>query len=284
VKKRPGLERPALDPEPDVPEPSSSLKEFHKVAIVPAKDEAGTVGEVVKSLLQTPVDEVIVVANGCTDDTVEAAIGAGAKILNIVTPLGHDVGRAIGAAAVDADIYLFTDADFVLPPSTFVPFLNAVADGVDVALNDLDSIATRRARTHVVNVCKRFLNTAMGLEHLGINSMTAIPHALSRRAIDAIGPENLAVPPKAMALARLAGLHIEAVSSINVNSRNRVRPRVHGPGLGPIDQLIIGDHLEALYELVRAGGPRGRYPDVNRDRERLSRCSLLEFVRLQRAL
>lgn len=259
---------------------SSSLKELYKVAIVPAKDEAETVGDVVRSLLEVPVDEVLVVANGCTDNTAEVAADAGARVINFDDPLGHDVGRAIGAASVDADIYLFTDADIVLPPSYYVPFLNAVGEGLDVALNDLESIATPRSRTHIVNVCKKFLNAAMGLEELGINSMTAIPHCLSRRALRLIGSKNLAVPPRAMVLARQAGLTMKGVASVNVNTRNRVRPWVHLPGLGPMDELIIGDHLEALAELLKSNGTRGRFPDSDRGRRRLVHSSFLEAIRL----
>lgn len=259
---------------------SPSLKNLRKVAIVPAKDEVETVGHVVASLLEVPVDEVLVVANGCTDDTAKVAAEAGARILDISDPLGHDVGRAIGAAYVDADIYLFTDADIVLPPSYFVPFLNAVGDGLDIALNDLESIATPRSRMHIVNVCKKFLNAAMGLEELGINSMTAIPHCLSRRAVRLIGPQNLAVPPKAMVLARKAGLTMKGVVSVNVNTRNRIRPWLHRPGLGPMDELIIGDHLEALTELLKVDGLRGGYPDGNRGRRKLIQCSLLEAIRM----
>lgn len=259
---------------------SSSLKNLYKVAIVPAKDEAETVGQVVKSLLDVPVDEVVVVANGCTDGTAEVASEAGARVLNFPDPLGHDVGRAIGAASVDADIYLFTDADIVLPSAYFVPFLNAVGEGLDIALNDLEAISTPRSRTHIVNVCKKFLNAAMGMEKLGINSMTAIPHCLSRRALRLIGAQNLAVPPKAMVLASKAGLTMKGVASVNVNTRNRVRPWLHLPGLGPMDELIIGDHLEALSELLKSGGVRGRFPDSDRGRKRLIQRSLLEAIRL----
>lgn len=261
------------------PSLSSSLKNLYKAAIVPAKDEAETVGHVVRALLEVPVDEVVVVANGCADDTAEVAKEAGARVLVYPDPLGHDVGRAVGAASVDADVYLFTDADIVLPPSYFVPFLNAVGEGLDIALNDLESIATPRSRMHIVNVCKRFLNAAMGLEELGINSMTAIPHCLSRRALRLIGAPNLAVPPRAMVLARKAGLTMKGVASVNVNTRNRIRPWVHVPGLGPMDELIIGDHLEALSELLNAGGARGRFPDRERGRRRLIQCSLMEAIR-----
>lgn len=258
---------------------SPLLKGLHKVAIVPAKDEGDTIGDVVRSLRELPLDEVIVVANGCSDDTAERAEAAGARVLNVPEPLGHDVGRAMGAASVEADLYLFTDADIVLPSNFFIPFLNAVAEGVDVALNDLESIATQRSRSHVVNLSKRFLNTAMGLEHLGINSMTAIPHCLSRRAVKAIGTQNLAVPPRAMVMARRANLNIQAVASINVNSRNRVRPKMHRPGLGPMDELIIGDHLEALSVLLREDGTRGQFQDLVRDRKSLTKkFSIPEFL------
>jgi Glycosyltransferases involved in cell wall biogenesis len=260
--------------------PSPAWENFRKVAIVPAKDEAETVGAVVKALLGVPVDEVLVVANGCTDDTAKVAAAAGARVLEIAETLGHDVGRAVGASVVDADIYLFTDADIVLPPPYFIPFINAVSQGVDVALNDLDAIATPRSRLHIVNICKKFLNTAIGLEQLGINSLTAIPHALSRRAVRAIGAQNLAVPPRAMVLAHKAGLVMEGVASVNVNTLNRVRPWIHPPGLGPMDELIIGDHLEALAEIVKADGPRARFRDVNRVRGRSLQRAIVETARL----
>lgn len=232
-------------------------------------DEARTVGKVVSELARLKLDDIVVVANGCSDSTAEAAREAGARLIETPHPLGHDVGRAIGAAGVDADAYLFTDADIILPASAYVPFLSAACEGVDVALNDLDSRASTRARAHIVNICKQFLNTAMGLTKLGINSLTAVPHCLSRKAIETVGWQNLAVPPKAMVLARLAGLKIEAVSYVNVSARNRIRPKAHYLGLTELDELILGDHAEALDTLLRESGARAGLTDLDRNRAAL---------------
>lgn len=236
------------------------------VAIVSARDEQETIGAVVVELQKLPLTEIVVVANGCHDHTAAVARRHGARVLEFDQPLGHDVGRAVGAAQVLADIYLFTDGDVVLRAVELLPFLAAVADGVDVALNDLNPFASDRSKQHVVNVAKIFFNYAIGLPELGINSLTAIPHALSRRALETIGCDNLMVPPKALFLAKQAGLMVKAVASVNVISRNRWRPEVHQNPFGPLDALILGDHLEALAELIRSIGPRGAFPDYDRQR------------------
>ena len=60
-------------------------------------------------------------------------------------PLGHDVGRAVGAASVNAGMSSFhpTRTLFCRPP-TSSPFFNAVGEGLDIALNDLEAISYAR--------------------------------------------------------------------------------------------------------------------------------------------
>ncbi len=43
----------------------------------------------------------------------------------------------MGACHAMADICLFVDGDFVIPGEKLIPFLHAIEDGNDVALNDL---------------------------------------------------------------------------------------------------------------------------------------------------
>jgi glycosyltransferase involved in cell wall biosynthesis len=86
-------------------------------AIVPARDEQGSIARVVQDLIslrwpdgRRVVDEVIVVDNGSTDDTPKLARAAGALVVHV--PLAG-YGRACwhGAQTASGQILLFVDGD-----------------------------------------------------------------------------------------------------------------------------------------------------------------------------
>ncbi len=90
--------------------------------VVPARNEAATIGEVVAGIvaLSPPVDEVVVVDDGSTDDTARTARNAGARIVTAGDVLvehatGPGKGQAMwkGLAATAGDIVVFCDADLV---------------------------------------------------------------------------------------------------------------------------------------------------------------------------
>jgi 1,2-diacylglycerol 3-beta-glucosyltransferase len=92
--------------------------------VVPAHDEAGTIGRCVRSLRnQTyPADlyEVLVVADNCSDDTAAIAANEGARILVRHEPAAHGKGRALRwaiqrvlAATPPPDAIVVVDADSV---------------------------------------------------------------------------------------------------------------------------------------------------------------------------
>jgi glycosyltransferase involved in cell wall biosynthesis len=217
-------------------------------AVVAACNEAGTICEVIHQLNRiAAIREVLVIVNGSTDSTGELAHQAGAKVIEYKNSIGYDVGRAIGAQHSDADGLLFIDGDIVIDAMELIPFFEAVEEGIDVALNDISSLITAHDITHSVVSGKYFINLAAGRPDLGPNTMTAVPHALSRRAINIITPANLAVPPKAQLIAIQSNLIVRAVKCIDVISTNRIRPAIHqGPGIDLVENLIMGDHLEAL--------------------------------------
>jgi glycosyltransferase involved in cell wall biosynthesis len=67
-----------------------------KLAVVPAYNEAGTVGRVVRSLReQAPQFDVLVIDDGSTDRTATLAEGAGARLLRLPFNLG--IGGAVQA-------------------------------------------------------------------------------------------------------------------------------------------------------------------------------------------
>ena len=82
-------------------------------AVIPAYNEAATVGEVVDVALRAQlIDEVVVVDNVSTDDTAEAAAKAGARVETCTVP-GKGQAMASGVAATDAPVIVFLDGDLV---------------------------------------------------------------------------------------------------------------------------------------------------------------------------
>ncbi len=247
----------------DIPE----LAGVRAIAVVPVRNEEKTLGVLLRQLSRLPLARIVVVVNGSADGSGAVARAAGCHVVSYPMPLGHDVARVAGVVNQDADIYLFTDADMPFEAEEFVPFLRAAATGVDVALNDITPFLTLESRLHVVSVAKDFLNRTLGRQDLGVNSLTAVPHALTRRAVRAIGAERLAVPPLAHAAAVLERLVIRPVHSVDVLSQNRIHAAV-SPDRSPLvlEELILGDHVEALELIVQRLGRRGGLTDLNRRR------------------
>ncbi|WP_223299004.1 glycosyltransferase family 2 protein [Paenibacillus darwinianus] len=213
--------------------------------MIPVMNERRTIGAVIREARRVHEDtEVIVVANGTRDGSDAIAEAAGARVISFRDPLGHDVGRSVGAQAANGGILLFIDGDMVINAEDLRPFIRAIEAGADVALNNYHGPARMR-RVHGVVLAKHALNTLLGRSDLGGASPTAVPHALGRRALQAIGPDALSVPPLALAKAVKAGLDIRLPHYVNVGKRNplrRTRERRQ-----PLERLIVGDHLEALH-------------------------------------
>lgn len=225
-------------------------------AVVCASNEEDTLSRVLHELERLPLQEIIVVLNGCQDKSFSAARKHPlATIVHYPAKLGHDVGRSVGAALTHADIVLFTDGDVVIPAEEMAPFMYAVDGGVDVALNELSPYLPLFVHQDEVTRCKSFLNTVLGRGDLGANSLTAVPHALSSRLITDIGADQLMIPPKAQALALSGGYRVDSVHSVDVFSTNRKRPGNTGSG-NAVAGMIIGDHEEALFTLMERPGSR----------------------------
>jgi glycosyltransferase involved in cell wall biosynthesis len=83
-------------------------------AVVPARNEAPTVADVVEACLGCAyVREVIVIDDGSTDDTAERAAAAGAKVIRRESDGSKAHAMETGVEATDADSILFVDADCV---------------------------------------------------------------------------------------------------------------------------------------------------------------------------
>jgi hypothetical protein len=83
------------------------------VALVPAHGEEATIARTVKALSSVEgIGRIVVVADGCTDGTVQEASGAGATVLT--TPKRRGKGKAVEQVLdrlAKADVYLLVDGD-----------------------------------------------------------------------------------------------------------------------------------------------------------------------------
>ncbi|RAS82896.1 glycosyltransferase family 2 protein [Priestia endophytica] len=236
--------------------------------IIPACDEGETIANVIKEAKGLNPFEIIVVVNGSTDNTGEIARNLNCRVISFEEKLGIDVGRAVGAKEAKGDILLFLDGDIPMHHTKLRPFVQAIQSGQDIALNNLSWTLYRKVRPHFVAVWKLALNFMLKREDLHVNSLVAIPHAMSKKAAEGIGYKNLAVPPLAQTIAVLSGMKISAPAAVDVVTTNKIKTthRTLIDGLPSSTNLIIGDHMEAISYLLNEKGKRGGLTDGPRKR------------------
>lgn len=239
--------------------------------VIPVQNEETTIADVIQEARKLEPSEIIVVVNGSTDSTAAIAIAKGAKTICFPEPLGNDTGRTMGALAAQGDIILFVDGDFTVPAKDLYPYVKAVNQGVDVAMNDLNHYLYLKFPINLVTACKYALNLALDQKKLGVSSLVAVPHALSRNALRHIGCIQLTSPAAAQARAVLAGCRLDMVYRTDVDRMNRIRPDQHFSmkGYPPAVSRIIGDHVTAFHHLIQVRGDRGLFVDNTRKWERL---------------
>lgn len=117
------------------------------IAVIPAYNEHTRIGSVVKAVTGY-VDRVLVVDDGSTDDTGEAAAKEGAVVVRHVENSGAGAATMTGieaARAMGADIVITLDADEQHDPKDIPALLNALKDQqADIVF--ANRFATRRAR------------------------------------------------------------------------------------------------------------------------------------------
>jgi len=96
--------------------------------IIPALNEAGNIAELVAAVLTQPVEQVIVVDNGSSDDTGARARAAGALVLR-EDRRGYGYACAAGLAAATGEILVFLDGDFSFSPAELPRLIEPIQQG-----------------------------------------------------------------------------------------------------------------------------------------------------------
>ncbi len=113
--------------------------------VLPAYQAAHLVGAAVTEIsaaldgheaLDGPL-EIVVVDDGSTDGTAEAARRAGADVVvSLEANRGKGAAVRVGMLAASGRLRLFTDVDLAYPPGQLTSLIDALRDGVDVALGN----------------------------------------------------------------------------------------------------------------------------------------------------
>jgi glycosyltransferase involved in cell wall biosynthesis len=111
--------------------------------------------------------EILVADSGSTDGTLEVATAAGARVLP-GDRKGPGEGRNRGARAATGDVFVFADADCVLPPDLLAAVLAALADprviGGATGFRPEEGTSLDRLLFRAANLYQRVM-TEIGIPH-----------------------------------------------------------------------------------------------------------------------
>lgn len=108
--------------------------------VIPAHNEEDYLEDTIRSVRRQSVDcEVIVVANDCSDDTVEVGKGLADRVFS-VNERSVSLARNLGALFASGELLIFLDADTCLEPGAVVEAINELGkDEVGVFRGVFDS-------------------------------------------------------------------------------------------------------------------------------------------------
>ena len=108
--------------------------------IIPAKNEAAIIGDVVASVRQKyAAAEILVVNDGSEDDTAAIAENAGAKVLTHPVSLGNGAAIKAGARVASGDILVMMDGDGQHKAEDIPSLIEKLDEGFDMAIGARDS-------------------------------------------------------------------------------------------------------------------------------------------------
>jgi glycosyltransferase involved in cell wall biosynthesis len=108
--------------------------------IIPARNEAAVIGDIVTSLRQHyPRAEILVVNDGSEDETASLAAASGARVVSHPASLGNGAAIKNGARAARGDVFVMMDGDGQHKAEDIRSLLDKLDEGYDMAIGARDS-------------------------------------------------------------------------------------------------------------------------------------------------
>lgn len=236
--------------------------------VMPIKNEALNIKYALDNCLVLPIDKIVAVINGCTDNTEGAVLDHPLykenkiQIIKFVDTLGIDVPRAVGAAYAyyknNCDAVIFVDGDMTGNISrNLLHLIEAVTiNKIDMALtNCYPYINNRDPMVKTIISFRENLNSNLGLfSQLGVALPSHGPHGLSRKSLELIPWEYIAIPPLSLASVAQHKLDVKVVTSIP-HKELLSAPRKIDHSI-KVAETIIGDCIEAINYINNHGHER----------------------------
>ena len=114
-------------------------------AVICVRNRAALIGRCVDSVLAAAPSQVLVVDDGSTDGTHQAASRDGVRVVR-TSPIGLARARTVGARAAESEHIVYVDSDVVVDPSAFRHLLAEASetgyDAIQARIEPLDAAGT----------------------------------------------------------------------------------------------------------------------------------------------
>ena len=138
------------------------MSHFTISVVLPAKNEAGAIGNVIEAVRQQlPQAEILVVDDGSTDETGSIAKSAGARVISHRYSMGNGAAIKTGARSATGDIIVFMDADGQHDPADIRRLIEKIDEGYEMVVGARSGNAHANAGRGIANRLYNRLATYM---------------------------------------------------------------------------------------------------------------------------